>query len=222
MSRAPIRRRYYLLLLLATTLMSARSQVPVELFAGHEKTTFDLQFFRYFKQSDGQNSRWLFFNRNRASIDYGMTSKTNLPQFGFTEALSYNHPVLKGFAPVAVVQVFNTGVFPKAGIQYARVRENLVVFSWLVAETLSSPDMDYFLLLRYTPLIKGSLRLFLQGETINSFPLYAGGLGSFIQRLRVGLKQHYWQWGLGGDFSQNSRNDPSFASNLGLFIRYEF
>jgi hypothetical protein len=197
-------------------------QVPVELFAGHEKTTIDLQFFRYCKQRDGQNSRWLFFNRNRASIDYAMTSKTSLPQFGFTEALSYNHPALKGFAPVAVVQVLNAGVFPKAGIQYARVRENLVIFSWLVAETLSSPDMDYFLLLRYTPLIKGALRLFLQGETINSFPLYTGGTASFIQRLRVGLKQRYWQWGLGGDFSQNSRNDPSFASNMGLFIRYEF
>ena len=104
-------------------------QVPVELFTGHEKTTIDLQFFRYVKQSNGQNSRWLFFNRNRASIDYAMTSKTSLPQFGFTEALSYNHPALKGFAPVAVVQVFNLGVFPKAGIQYARVRENLVIFS---------------------------------------------------------------------------------------------
>ncbi|MCA6434258.1 MAG: hypothetical protein IM574_11695, partial [Cytophagales bacterium] len=82
----------------------AQAQIPVEIFAGYQKLTIDVMFFKYFKNKQKENSNWLFFNRNRASVDYRMTSKTYLPQFGFTEAISYNHPKLKGFAPVAVVQ----------------------------------------------------------------------------------------------------------------------
>ena len=79
---------------------TAKAQIPVEIFAGHERTTVDIMFFKYFKNNQGENSRWLFFNRNRASVDYRMTKTSYLPQFGFTEAISYNHEKLKGFAPV--------------------------------------------------------------------------------------------------------------------------
>lgn len=36
-----------------------------------------------------------------------------LPQFGFPEAISYLNPSLKGFAPVTVLQLVNTGVTQK-------------------------------------------------------------------------------------------------------------
>ena len=80
-------------LFVATILLKAlaMAQIPVEIFAGHKKTTADIMFFKFFKNKDAQNTDWLFFNRNRASIDYDMSSKTNLPQFGFTEAISYNN-----------------------------------------------------------------------------------------------------------------------------------
>jgi hypothetical protein len=197
-------------------------QIPVELFAGMEKTTIDVQFFRYFRGGSGQQSKWLFFNRNRASVDYRMTSREYRPQFGFTEAISYNPPALKGFAPVAVVQVFGSGVFPKAGVQYARSVDDWMIFSWLVTEVLRNPDLDYFLLMRYTPKLNGRLRLFLQAESINSLPLHGEGTSLFVQRLRAGLKQQFWQWGIGADLTQDSRADPSFSHNLGLFLRYEF
>ena len=201
---------------------AAKAQVPVELFVGQEKTTIDLQFFRYFKDREGNQSRWLFFNRNRTSIDYRMTSTAYRPQFGFTEAISYNPPALKGFAPVAVVQVFSSGVFPKLGIQYARNRGDWLIFSWLVTETLARPDLDYFLLLRYTPALNARWRLFLQAESINTVPLHAEGSAVFVQRLRTGLKQGAWQWGIGADLTQNRAADPRFAANMGLFLRYEF
>jgi hypothetical protein len=203
-------------------MIAVRGQIPVELFAGHEKSTIDIQFFRYFRDRQGQQSRWLFFNRNRASVDYRMTSTEYRPQFGFTEAISYNPPALKGFAPVAVVQVFGSGVYPKAGVQYAKTVDDWMIFSWLVTEILPNPDLDYFLLLRYTPKLKGLLRLFLQAESISSLPLHGEGSSLFVQRLRLGLKQQSWQWGLGADLSQQSRTEPSFTSNLGLFLRYEF
>jgi hypothetical protein len=200
----------------------AHAQIPVEVFAGHQKSTIDVQFFRFFRDRLGQQSRWLFFNRNRASVDYRMTSTAYRPQFGCTEAVSYNPAALKGFAPVAVIQVLVSGVYPKAGVQYAKTADDWMIFSWLVTEVLPKPDLDYFLLMRYTPSLNGRVRLFLQAESINSLPLHSEGSAFFIQRLRAGLKHQSLQWGIGADLSQDSRNDPSFTSNLGLFMRYEF
>jgi hypothetical protein len=217
-----MRDRMVLCFLLAGCASAAHGQIPVEVFAGHEKTTIDIQFFRYVKKQSAQQSRWLFFNRNRASVDYRMTSTEYRPQFGFTEAISYNPPALKGFAPVAVVQVFASGVYPKAGIQYAKTVDDWMIFSWLVTEVLRKPDLDYFLLVRYTPKLNSRLRLFLQAESINSLPLHGEGASFFVQRLRAGLKQQYSQWGIGADLSQDSHTVSSFASNLGLFLRYEF
>ena len=103
----------------------AFAQIPVEVFAGHKKATADIMFFKFIKNKEGHNSKFLFFNRNRASIDYAMTKTTNLPQFGFTEAISYNHEKLKGFAPVVVGSILNRGIYPKAGIQFAKNKKRL-------------------------------------------------------------------------------------------------
>jgi hypothetical protein len=129
----------------------AVAQIPVEVLVGHKKTTVDILFFKFFKNKEGKNSRFLFFNRNRASIDHTMTSTTNLPQFGFTEAISYNTPALKGFAPVAVASILNRGIYPKAGVQYASIKKNYTLFAWAVAETVNDPNVDVFFLGRYTP-----------------------------------------------------------------------
>ncbi|MBK7854599.1 MAG: hypothetical protein IPJ79_06520 [Bacteroidetes bacterium] len=123
----------------------AFAQIPVEVFTGHKKATVDIMFFKFFKNKEGHNSKFLFFNRNRASIDYTMTQTTNLPQFGFTEAFSYNHEKLKGFAPVVVASILNRGVYPKAGIQFAKIKKDYTIFSWIVAETLKEPNVDFFL-----------------------------------------------------------------------------
>lgn len=139
----------------------------VEVFAGHKKTTVDIMFFRFIKNKEGHNSKFLFFNRNRASIDYAMTETTNLPQFGFTEAFSYNHEKLKGFAPVVVASILNRGVYPKAGFQYAKIKMDYTIFSWLVAETLQEPNIDFFFLGRYTPKLTDKLNLFSQIELVN-------------------------------------------------------
>jgi len=103
----------------------ATAQIPVEIFAGNKKASFDLMFFKFFKNQAGQNSKFLFFSRERALVDYKQTSSSNLPQFGFTEAISYNHPALKGFAPVFVGQVLNRGIFAKTGVQYAHISKIL-------------------------------------------------------------------------------------------------
>lgn len=198
------------------------SQIPVEVFGGHEKTTVDILFFKYFKNKQDEKSKFLFFNRNRASMDYKQTSTTNLPTFGFTEGISFNHPKLKGFAPVAVVQIFNSGVFPKAGVQYFHYKNNFTFFSWVVMETMSHPGIDFFILSRYEPKLSEKLSLFTQLELVNAFPTEAGENYNFIQRMRIGLKIKEWQFGLGSDFNEFGNKVFIKGENIGVFLRHEF
>jgi hypothetical protein len=214
-----------LILLGIATLLSrsvAFPQIPVEVFIGHEKSTIDLMFFKFFKNGKGESSRFLFFNRNRASVDYRMTSKSNLPQFGFTEAVSYNHPILNGFAPVVVGQVFNTGVYPKVGIQYYKMKGSFTVFTWLICETLSGPMIDYYLLSRFEPSLNDKLGLFIQAEFVNGFRTVQEKNNTFVQRFRIGLSTNSWQCGIGSDFSESERDDYTFNHNTGIFVRYVF
>jgi hypothetical protein len=200
----------------------AFAQIPVEVFGGHERTTVDVIFFKYFKNKQDENSKVLFFNRNRANMDYRQTSTTFLPAFGFTEAISYNHPKLKGFAPVAVVQVFNAGVFPKAGIQYYHYKNHFTFFSWVVMETMSNPRIDFFVLSRYEPKLSEKLHLFTQVELVNALPTEPGENYNFIQRVRLGLKMKEWQVGVGADFNEFGNSVFVNTSNGGVFLRYEF
>ena len=200
----------------------AMAQIPVEVFAGDKKATVDILFFRFIKNKEGHNSKILFFNRNRAGIDYKMTKTTNLPQFGFTEALSYNHEKLKGFAPVVVVSILNKGVFPKAGMQYAKTQKSYSLFTWLVSETIKDPNIDFFLLARYSPKLTDKLSLFSQLELVNAFPTAVQNNFSFTQRFRLGLKTGNFQFGAGIDLNELGRKDYVNTINAGGFLRYEF
>lgn len=198
------------------------AQIPVEIFGGDKKASFDLMFFKFFKNKQSQNSKFLFFSRERAVIDYQQTATSNLPQFGFTEAVSYNHPALKGFAPVMVGQVLNRGTFAKTGVQYAHISKTLTVFGWSVVELDKKPDVDVFLLLRFTPKLSEKWHLYSQIEFINTLPTDKTAYFNFTQRLRLGVKKADWQFGLGGDFSAVGRGDFSNTSNMGIFLRHEF
>jgi hypothetical protein len=200
----------------------AVAQIPVEVFGGHKKTTLDIMFFRYFKDKSCNNSKFLFFNRNRASIDYQMTSTAFLPQFGFTEAISFNHPKLKGFAPVSVGQLVGAGVYTKAGFQFAYLKKDILIFTWLVSETKRDPTIDIFFLGRFTPKLTEKINLFSQLELINAAPTVIQKNYAFTQRIRLGLKMKAFQYGIGLDFTQSGRASFSKTENLGLFLRYEF
>lgn len=200
----------------------AFAQLPVEVFSGDKKTTLDILFFRYFKEKDGTNSNLLFFNRNRVSIDYAMTPSNQLPQFGFTEAISYNHSALRGFAPVVVGSISSKGVYPKAGIQYARIRKYYTTFTWLVCETLENPTLDFFFLGRYTPRLTERMALFIQLELFHAMPTNREKNFNFTQRVRLGLKVNEFQFGMGSDIFTSGRIEYITTANTGGFLRYEF
>lgn len=215
-------KRVYIVLLLLIVGGRGFSQIPVECFAGHERSTIDIMFFKFLKHPDQSNTRFLFFNRNRASIDYRMSGSAYLPQFGFTEALSYNAPRLKGLAPVVVIQVLGSGVYLKSGLQWARIRKNMTLFSWLVCELNQKPNLDYFLLLRYQPKINKHLKLFSQLETLNTIPASTKGKINLTQRLRLGVAWKGYQMGVGVDLNESQMNDFAIVQNFGLFLRHEF
>lgn len=216
-------RRILIILFMTVSLLGGTviAQIPVEVFTGNEKATLDIMFFKYFNNNHNESSRFLFFNRNRLAIDYEMTSAEKLPLFGFTEAVSYNHPELKGFAPVFVTQVFNSGIYPKAGVQFVSSKENVTLFSWLVSQIQNNPGIDFYVLLRYTPHLSSTLKLFTQMESLNT--IYAENSSfSFTQRFRIGLKMQKFQFGLGSDLAEKTQENSGFDSNTGLFLRYEF
>lgn len=213
-----------ILVVLATLLtrIVASSQIPVEAFAGNKKATLDIMFFKFIKNKDGQQSNFLFFNRNRTSVDYKMNTTAFLPLFGFTEAFSYNHKKLKGLAPVFVLSILNSGVNPKAGIQYSRVKKDFTLFSWVVTETVKNPKVDIFFLGRFIPKLSKNWNLFSQIELIQTLPTLKQRNFSFTQRFRFGLKLKEFQFGLGIDLAQLGRNSFTSTQNKGAFLRYEF
>jgi hypothetical protein len=201
---------------------AALAQIPVEFFAGQQRATADVMFFRFFKKNDTTSSPWLFFNRSRAAVDYRITSTSFLPQFGLTNAVSWNHAGARGFAPVLVGQVLYTGVYAKAGVQYAWIKKHITVFSWLVSELKRQPSFDYFLLLRYTPKLTAKLKLFTQFESINTLQYVKDVPQSFVQRFRLGLDAWQFQFGAGADVSFFGRTMYANSINTGVFIRHSF
>jgi hypothetical protein len=200
----------------------AIAQIPVEVFGGHEKATFDLMFFRNFKNKEGKVSPFLFFNRNRTTLDYRQTTTTYLPQFGFTEAISYNSPKLKGFAPVFVAQISNRGISPKLGVQLFKRKNDVTFFSWVVVEALNNPNIDWFIMTRYEPKLKRKLKFFNQLEVFSSAPSSEKLNYSFLQRARLGLKINNLQFGVGADFTENGQTTFIKTKNIGGFVRTEF
>lgn len=198
----------------------SKAQLPFEVFSGHRRTTADLMFFKYVKHKEN-NTPFLFFNRNRASIDYRQTSTQYLPQFGFTEALSFNHKSLKGFAPVVLVQVLNNGTYPKAGIQKAATGKDFLFFSWIVSNLKEKPGIDWFLLIRFTPGITSKTKLFLQAETINAYPDFKFKKLNCTIRARAGLQWQQFQTGAGSDQVLSGKT-WMHRNNTGIFVRYNF
>ena len=198
------------------------AQISTEVFAGDKKATFDVLFFKPFRDSEGKNSDWVFFNREKLTIDYKMTPDKNKPFFVTLQSVSYNPSVLGGFGPVAVSLITNEGMYPKLGMQYVKFNEDFMFFGWLICETLKDPDVDLYLYAKYTPLISGKTRLFAQIETNSTFPAWPGGEPSLYQVMRLGLKWEGFQTGLGLDLTQKGEGDVRTTENTGIFVRYEF
>jgi len=196
----------------------------VEIFAGDDAATADVMFFNYFKDTAGQPSRLLLFHRSRALVDHDIneSARTNLPQFGMTNAVSFNPATWRGLAPVAAVSLTTGGVASKVGIQYARVRPASTVFGWVVSETAARPAIDIFMLGRYVHRLTSTAGLFTQIESIVVLPTATDEDAVMTLRSRLGIDRARWQLGIGVDLRRSTGVGSTTTANLGLFARHSF
>lgn len=209
-------------LLLMLLQAPAAAQVSVEVLTTTGRTSVDVMFFQFFRNGEGGTSEILFFNRNRALYDHGAAGGARQPQFGFTEALSWNPPALGGFAPVGVAQILSSGAQVKAGIQFAQVSKTWTVFSWVVSELRAHPALDAYALVRHVMEIDDAWRVNLQAEALHAFATDATASHVFTQRLRVGLQRWGAVAGIGIDLQQRGRGTMSTSEHFGVFVRYVF
>lgn len=210
-------------LLLVVRATPAQAQA-VEMFAGDDAATVDVMFFNYFKDAAGQPSPVLLFHRSRALVDYDVdsSSRRNLPQFGTTNAVSYNPKALRGFAPVVALSITTSTVASKVGLQYARVHPTHTLFGWVVSETHARPAIDVFMLGRYVHRITSTVGLFTQLESVSVLPTEADARASFTVRSRLGIDAARWQFGVGADVRRSTGAASAAPANVGVFTRYAF
>ena len=187
----------------------------MEYYAGNERTGVDLMWFKYFKNTKNENTPFLFFSRNRASVDYHNSPTA----FGSTNAISYNFK--NGLGIVAVASFLNNGFTPKIGVQYYKQKGNFMFFGWAVADIKKEGNIEFFGLFRFTPKLNDKWKLFNQLEL---FPAYnpSTEFWDIKQRLRIGPKIDRFAFGFMADFNQLGKNDLKSTENYGGFLRYEF
>jgi hypothetical protein len=206
----------YIVLLTATLFFrGVAAAQSMEYYAGHKRTGVDLMWFKYFRDRKNQPTAFLFFSRNRASVDY----KNSPAVFGSTNAVSYNFK--NGVGLVGVASFLNAGFTPKAGVQYYRQKGACMFFGWLVADLKSEGNVDLFGMFRYQPKINENWKGFGQVEL---FPIYTphSQFWSLTQRIRLGAKYLAWAGGLVMDFNQMGNKAFTTTNNIGCFVRYEF
>jgi hypothetical protein len=208
----------YKVMLLSIALLFAESRAiaqAVEVYAGHKRAGVDLLWFKNFKNKQDERTPFLFFSRNRASVDY----QNSPTAFGSTNGVSYNFK--NGLGIVAVGSFLNTGFTPKMGLQYFKQKGDFMFFGWAVADLKKQGSVDVFGLFRYQPTLKTHLKGFGQLEL---FPVFnpATEVWNITQRLRLGLKYHTRAAGLMADFNQTGKNSFATTQNFGVFVRNEF
>ena len=186
-----------------------------EYYAGHERTGVDIMWFRNFLNKTDEKTPFLFFSRNRASIDYHASPAA----FGSTNAISYNFK--NGMGMVGVASFLNNGFTPKAGIQFYRQKNDWMFFGWFVSDLEKEGNLDVFGMLRYRPKLSDNWRGFAQVEV---FPVLTPATGNWnlTQRIRLGINYHRLATGFALDLNQQGKQNWIKTSNAGGFLRYEF
>jgi hypothetical protein len=204
-------RMKYLLKTILLLIAATTEAQMVEFYAGHQRTGVDVMWFKNFKNRKEEKLAFLFFSRNRASVD----DQHSPTMFGSTNAVSYNFK--KGLGIVSV----NAGFIPKAGVQYYKSKNSFLFFGWLVADLKKRGNIDLFGLFRYQPNITEYWKALMQLEL---FPVYTPSSASWnlTQRVRIGAKHHGWGGGLMIDFNQAGVGRFTKTNNIGAFMRYDF
>jgi len=208
-----VKQNIAVLLLLMGGILQSPAQ-SVELYAGHKRAGTDILWFKRFNSANN-TSPFIFFSRNRASVDYHQSPTI----FSSTHAVSYNNK--KGLGWVLVASMLNNSITAKTGLQYVKISSKWMMFGWLVADLKKKGNVDLFVLMRYQPGLTKHTKLFSQAEL---FPVYQPSTGNWnlTQRARLGIRYKTFVMGAMADFNQAGHHVFTTTINAGAFVRYDF
>lgn len=204
-----------LIVIFLTVISYSASAQFAEVYTGDKRAGVDIMWTKPIKNKDEATTPWLYFSRNRASVDYD-----NQPLFLSVNAVSYNFKSGIGLVGVSVFGA--TGFVEKLGAQFVKRKNDFFMFGWVVAEAKQKGNVDLFGMFRFTPKISETFHLFTQLELSNAFPTVTENNFSLIQRMRLGLKYSKWQFGGMLDLTELGRESYTTTHNTGVFLRHEF
>ncbi len=180
-----------------------------EVMGGTERIFVDVQWLRAF---DAQ-FRWTLFSRSRATVDY--EDNTNL----FTGAY-LNYTTRSGFGPTLVGRISSFSGGADIGPHFFRTKGPWLIYALASVTIRSELSYSWFSIVRFRPAINDRLKLFAGLELFSSFD--KNGHVASVQRVRLGLDQAGFQYGLAVNLSGVGESYEQADTNPGLFVRKEF
>ena len=165
------------------------AQIPAEIGLWVKGRLIDGMFLSILKE---ENSRWLFFHRNRTSVDVLYIVAPTVGTFWVYRGHSYNVPALKGLAPVAVLSVLNGGL-TQGRCAVCFDPSSIYPLTWAVASLQQNTVLDFFYWYVIHPLYQQKKR-FLQLKC--QYHCHWEATSTHLPCVpRMGLKHHHFQWG---------------------------
>lgn len=187
---------------------SAIKAQSFEVMPGLERIFMDAQYLKFFDEEHQVS----LFSRARATAEYTEQS-TNL----FTGAY-LNYTTKKGLGATFLGRVSTLGSGMDVGIHYFKASSSFMVYALPSINLNKDLLYSWFSIIRYTPSIGGSWKLYTSLELFSAFDAL-GHLGS-VQRLRVGADQKGYQVGFALNLGESRMSEMDI--NPGIFFRKQF
>ena len=176
---------------------------------GTERIFVDAQWLKTFDEEQ----KWSLFSRSRATVDY--EENTNL----FVGAY-LNYTTKSGFGGTLVGRISTLSAGGDAGIHYFKVKDSFLIYALASIQLQSELAYSWFSILRFTPSLSDRWKLYSSLELFSNFR--SDGHVASVQRVRIGLDQKGYQFGLAINLSGLGNDYGMTDTNPGIFLRKQF
>ena len=202
--------KHILLILSIACLAFAKvSAQSIEFMPGTEGVFVDVQWLRTFDKAN----KWSLFSRSRATVDYN--EQTNL----FTGAY-FNYTTRSGVGGTMLGKIATSWAGGDAGVHFFKAGESFLIYALASIELRSEWAYSWFSIVRYTPALRSTWRLYSSLELFSNFN--DEGHVASVQRIRIGLDRRGYQFGLALNLSGLGHDYSTTDANPGIFLRKQF
>ncbi|WP_010518582.1 hypothetical protein [Croceivirga radicis] len=180
-----------------------------ELMPGTERLFFDIQWFEKF---DSQG-KWTLFSRTRGSYDYEDTTDI------FSGAY-FEYTTKSGFGPTFLGRIASTVAGAELGVHFIKQINNWSIYSLLSQEIRNQFDISWFSIVKFTPNISKTLKLYSSVELFMNFEKADHNVS--VQRFRTGITKNNYFIGIGLNTTFTGTNFDLNYTNLGIFVKKQF